>query len=90
MAKDFSGDAQLVNSVYFDNQQMELYHGRIEKSPGAIAIRVRWYGGWDPTEWVFFERKTHQVRNCSTAWPQQVLWNSRIVLFCFLQPYASC
>ena len=37
----------------------ELYHGRLDKKPGALAIRVRWYGPNDPSL-VFFERKTHQ------------------------------
>lgn len=51
------GDSQLINSVYFDNRQMQLYHGRMDKTPGAIALRLRWYG----TECnpVFVERKTH-------------------------------
>ncbi len=35
-------DSQLVNSVYLDNTAMELYQGRLEKSPGAIALRMRW------------------------------------------------
>lgn len=35
-------DSQLVNSVYLDNYAMELYHGRLDKSPGAIALRFRW------------------------------------------------
>ena len=35
-------DSQLVNSVYMDNHAMELYQGRLEKSPGAIALRMRW------------------------------------------------
>ena len=29
--------------VYFDNDAMELYHGRLDKTPGAIALRLRWY-----------------------------------------------
>ena len=37
----------------------ELYHGRLEKTPGAIAYRLRWYGAGDP-KIVFFERKTHR------------------------------
>jgi SPX domain protein involved in polyphosphate accumulation len=36
-------DSQLVNSVYLDNYAMELYHGRLDKNPGAIALRFRWY-----------------------------------------------
>lgn len=52
-------DSQLVNSVYLDNAAMELYHGRLDKTPGAIALRFRWYGTGTP-ELVFVERKTHR------------------------------
>ena len=53
------GDAQLVNSTYLDNSSMELYHGRLDKRPGAIAVRVRWYGDGNPRT-CFVERKTHR------------------------------
>ena len=52
-------DSQLVNSVYTDNYAMELYHGRLDKTPGAIALRFRWYGTASPRK-VFIERKTHR------------------------------
>lgn len=52
-------DSQLTNSVYLDNDQLELYHGRLDKSPGALALRLRWYGAADPSI-VFVERKTHR------------------------------
>lgn len=52
-------DSQLVNSVYLDNILMELYQGRLDKTPGAIALRFRWYGTGTP-ELVFVERKTHR------------------------------
>ena len=52
-------DSQLTNSVYLDNDQLELYHGRLDKSPGALALRLRWYGAEDPSI-VFVERKTHR------------------------------
>ena len=51
-------DSQFTNSVYLDNDQLELYHGRLDKSPGAIALRLRWYGNGNP-KLVFVERKTH-------------------------------
>jgi SPX domain protein involved in polyphosphate accumulation len=51
-------DSQFTNSVYLDNDQLELYHGRLDKTPGAIALRLRWYGPEDPKT-VFVERKTH-------------------------------
>jgi SPX domain protein involved in polyphosphate accumulation len=52
-------DSQMTNSVYLDNDQLELYHGRLDKTPGAIALRLRWYGAGDP-KIVFVERKTHR------------------------------
>jgi SPX domain protein involved in polyphosphate accumulation len=52
-------DSQLTNSVYLDNDQLELYHQRLDKSPGALALRLRWYGTGDPKV-VFPERKTHR------------------------------
>lgn len=54
-----AGDAQLVNSAYLDNSSMELYHGRLDKRPGAIAVRIRWYGDGSP-KICFMERKTHR------------------------------
>lgn len=33
-----------ITSVYFDNEDLELYLGRLEKTEGAEAIRLRWYG----------------------------------------------
>lgn len=56
---ELNGDSQLTNSVYFDNEQLELYHARLDKSPGAIAIRLRWYATQEPKT-VFVERKTHR------------------------------
>lgn len=56
---NFAGDAQLINSVYLDNQSLELYHGRLDKRPGAIALRLRWYGSGEVST-VFVERKTHR------------------------------
>lgn len=57
--ENYAGDAQLINSVYFDNESLELYHGRLDKRPGAIAFRVRWYGPNEP-KLCFVERKTHR------------------------------
>ena len=54
-------DSQFTNSVYLDNDSLELYHGRLDKTPGAIALRLRWYGVGDPTV-IFVERKTHNEK----------------------------
>lgn len=67
-------DSQFTNSVYVDNDQLELYHGRLDKSPGAIALRLRWYGPGDPTM-VFVERKTHNDK-----WTGEVSVKERFVV----------
>ena len=36
--------SKLLHQAYLDNSSMELYHGRLDKRPGAIAVRIRWYG----------------------------------------------
>lgn len=54
-------DSQFTNSVYLDNDSLELYHGRLDKTPGAIALRLRWYGVGDP-DLIFVERKTHNEK----------------------------
>lgn len=41
---DFSA---AITSIYFDNEDLELYLGRLEKTEGAEAIRLRWYGDTD-------------------------------------------
>lgn len=67
-------DSQLVNSVYLDNYSMELYHGRLEKTPGAIALRFRWYGTGTP-DVVFVERKTHRE-----SWTGEVSVKERFII----------
>ena len=67
-------DSQLVNSVYLDNFSMELYNGRLDKTPGAIALRHRWYGTGTP-ELVFVERKTHRE-----SWAGEVSVKERFII----------
>jgi SPX domain protein involved in polyphosphate accumulation len=59
---DGPSDADLVTSIYFDNEALDLYEGRLKKLPGAIAFRIRWYGATEAPPLVFIERKTHQAR----------------------------
>ncbi|KAJ5137758.1 hypothetical protein N7526_003991 [Penicillium atrosanguineum] len=45
---------------YYDNTDTwELYQGRLKKTEGAEAIRLRWYGGMESDQ-IFVERKTHR------------------------------
>jgi len=64
----------MTNSAYFDNSQLEMYHGRLEKRPQAIALRIRWYGLGDP-ELAFIERKTHKE-----SWKGEISVKERFTL----------
>lgn len=57
--KEFRQQDQAITSIYYDNEDLELYLGRLEKTEGAEAIRMRWYGDVDGKV-VFVERKTHR------------------------------
>ena len=71
-------DSQFTNSVYLDNDSLELYHGRLDKTPGAIALRLRWYGVGDP-DLVFVERKTHNEK-----WTGEMSVKERFVVSCYI------
>lgn len=59
-SKEFEPKDSAISSIYYDNPETwELYTGRLKKTEGAEAIRLRWYGGMD-TETIFVERKTHR------------------------------
>ncbi|OUM55841.1 hypothetical protein BVG19_g5445 [[Candida] boidinii] len=57
--KEFEQEDSAITSIYYDNKNMDLYYGRLEKTEGAEAIRIRWYGGMN-ADTVFVERKTHR------------------------------
>jgi uncharacterized membrane protein YidH (DUF202 family) len=57
--KEFQQEDSAITSVYYDNDEFDLYMGRLEKTEGAEAIRMRWYGGMDSNT-IFVERKTHR------------------------------
>ncbi|KAF8199713.1 VTC domain-containing protein [Pholiota molesta] len=57
--KEFEPKDSAITSIYFDNENLELYLGRLEKTEGAEAIRLRWYGDMD-NKTIFVERKTHR------------------------------
>lgn len=58
-SKEFELKDAAITSIYFDNEDLELYLGRLEKTEGAEAIRLRWYGDVDQKT-IFVERKTHR------------------------------
>lgn len=58
--KEFNEEDSAITSIYFDNTDTwELYEGRLKKTEGAEAIRLRWYGGMS-SDTIFIERKTHR------------------------------
>jgi SPX domain protein involved in polyphosphate accumulation len=58
--KDFEEKDTAISSIYYDNTDTwELYQGRLKKTEGAEAIRLRWYGGMESDQ-IFVERKTHR------------------------------
>lgn len=59
VGKEFETQDSAISTVYYDNQQLQMYKARLEKREGAEAIRVRWYGGME-ADHVFVERKTHR------------------------------
>ena len=58
--KEFEEKDAAISSIYYDNPETwELYEGRLKKTEGAEAIRLRWYGGME-SEKIYLERKTHR------------------------------
>ncbi|KAL6929065.1 hypothetical protein ACO0SA_002402 [Hanseniaspora valbyensis] len=57
--KEFNKSDMAISSIYFDNEDLDLYYGRLRKDEGAEAHRIRWYGGMQ-TNTIFVERKTHR------------------------------
>lgn len=58
--KEFELDDTAITSIYYDNtEKWDLYEGRLKKTEGAEAIRLRWYGGMSSDK-IFIERKTHR------------------------------
>lgn len=57
--KEFEKQDSAITSIYYDNEDLDLYYGRLRKDEGAEAHRLRWYGGMS-TDTIFVERKTHR------------------------------
>ncbi|KAI0194593.1 SPX-domain-containing protein [Astrocystis sublimbata] len=59
-SKEFEIADSAITSIYYDNpDHWDLYEGRLKKTEGAEAIRLRWYGGMQ-NDTIFVERKTHR------------------------------
>lgn len=60
--KQYEESDMAVSSVYFDNDNFDLYSGRLHRDDGAEAVRLRWYGPLTPeNNDIYVERKTHKA-----------------------------
>jgi SPX domain protein involved in polyphosphate accumulation/uncharacterized membrane protein YidH (DUF202 family) len=62
-----------INSTYYDNERLYMYHKRIERQEGASLIRIRWYDNKDTV--LFVERKIHHE-----SWVQETSTKERFIL----------
>lgn len=48
---EYTGDSQLVNSVYLDNANLEVYHSRLkEDGRYGMVVKMSWYGSQEPLD----------------------------------------
>ncbi|KAI9836264.1 MAG: hypothetical protein M1819_001601 [Sarea resinae] len=47
-----------ITSLYFDNSKFSCYTNKVERTPGASSVRLRWYGQLSQKPEIFFEKKT--------------------------------
>lgn len=48
---EYTGDSQLVNSVYLDNSSLEVYHSRLkEDGRSGMVVKLSWYGSQEPID----------------------------------------
>ncbi|KAI9319882.1 VTC domain-containing protein [Dichotomocladium elegans] len=59
-SKKWEPSDSAISSVYIDNDNFDLYTGRLQRDEGAEAIRLRWYGPYESKS-VYVERKTHHA-----------------------------
>ena len=48
---EYTGDSQLVNSVYLDNSSLEVYHSRLkDDGRSGMVVKLSWYGSQEPID----------------------------------------
>lgn len=48
---EYTGDSQLVNSVYLDNANLEVYHSRLkDDGRNGMVVKLSWYGSQEPID----------------------------------------
>lgn len=57
-AKEADGnDSPAVNSLYFDNQDFELYSEKVDRQSAASSLRLRWHGQLKARPEMYLEQK---------------------------------
>ena len=74
--KDYSEADSAITSIYYDNADLELYLGRLEKTEGAEAIRMRWYGAYDETN----KTPVSRASSCDNADPCRSLSSAKPIV----------
>lgn len=60
--KPYEESDMAVSSVYYDNDGFDLFSERLNRTEGAEAIRLRWYGpNKNSDDDIYVERKTHKA-----------------------------
>lgn len=57
--KEFEREDFVIISIYFDNENLDFYYGRLRKDEGVEVYRLRWYGGMF-IDTIFVERKIYR------------------------------
>jgi SPX domain protein involved in polyphosphate accumulation len=47
-----------ITSIYFDNPRFSLYTNKVDHTPDASSLRLRWYGQLDEKPEILLEKKT--------------------------------
>lgn len=55
---DYTQKDPTITSIYFDNPNFDLYTQKVNKSPEAGALRLRWTGKLSEQPHIFLEKKT--------------------------------
>lgn len=69
-----------ITSIYFDNEELELYLGRLEKTEGAEAIRLRWYGDVDNKTVRVLPQHLHLLPLKHPAHPFRYLLSEKLIV----------
>lgn len=56
----FSKNDPIINCLYFDNENFELYNNKLVKSPNANTLRIKWVGKLSDKPQISLEKKSFE------------------------------